>query len=96
MRSVTDKLQGASSVCFDGGGYLQIEPSPDFAFAEGLTIDFAGRDSTSPGWYHVAMVRSQGVITGLPGWVFPGKGSPKQVQRRERGAPSSGQRGAAE
>lgn len=140
-RSVTDKVQGSSSVCFDGGGYLQVDPSPDFVFAEDLTIDFwfksssserqyalsfgyhkeennidfdfADRDGTSPGfwlywnggggnriiggtrlqymdgqWHHVAMVRSQGVITAYMDGVSLGKttvamtlGTPSQPVR---------------
>ena len=39
-RSTTDKVNGQSSVCMDGNGYLQIDPSPDFVFSEDLTIDF--------------------------------------------------------
>ncbi|MFE8605535.1 LamG domain-containing protein [Archangium violaceum] len=39
-RSTADKVHGESSVCFDGNGYLQIEPSSDFVFSAALTIDF--------------------------------------------------------
>ncbi|HLL00792.1 MAG TPA: LamG domain-containing protein [Myxococcaceae bacterium] len=39
-RSTTDKVSGASSVCFDGNGYLEIDASSDFYFDGDLTIDF--------------------------------------------------------
>ena len=50
-RSVTDKIQGASSVCFSGDGYLQVDPSPDFVFAEDLTIDFWFKSASSERQY---------------------------------------------
>lgn len=143
-RSTTDKINGESSVCFDGTGHLQIEPSPDFVFSDDLTIDFWFKSSygerqhalsfgdysgannidfdfadrgliggTSVGfwlhwnsggtnyvasgtrlqymdgqWHHVAMVRSQGIITAyLDGWAvgsatYPGTlGTPEKPVR---------------
>jgi hypothetical protein len=143
-RSTTDKINGEGSVCFNGNGYLQIDPSPDFVFPGDLTIDFwfkssyterqhalsfgyhadannidfdfADRDllkGTSVGfwlywngggtsnvasgtrlqyvdgqWHHVAMVRSQNLITAYLDGVSLGSttqagtlGTPSQVVR---------------
>jgi hypothetical protein len=69
-RSAADKLRGASSVCFNRNGYVEIEASSDFAFQGGLTIDFWFKSSYSERQYPLSL--GDGVI-GNPHLYFGDK-----------------------